>query len=126
MSHVNLNPTLDPRTTAQPLSNPLALVRDQAAASNPADLQFEDHRNEYEALELWASRFDISDLELTPPPHTENEKPASLVPPPAPHNARALKRAAAKKRRHNAVKGDASDEYFWWRYDLDHVINWGR
>lgn len=70
---------------------------------NAVDPQLEDARIDYEILELWASQFDISDLEFAHPSHNENEIPASLVPPPAPRNARARKLAAAKKRRRNGI-----------------------
>lgn len=120
MSHITSNPTLDPSNR---VLDPALGHHTEPNTNNP---QLEDTPSEYETLELWASQWDISDLDLPSPPRNENEPRSSLVPPPAPSNARARKGAAAKKRRHNGVKDENCDEWFEYRYDADHVVNWGR
>lgn len=94
--------------------------------SNAANPQLEDLSVSYDALELWASQWDISDLELASPAQNENVIPTSLVPLPAPNDTRAHKSASAKKRRHNGIKGEECYEWFEHRYEAEHVANWKR
>lgn len=105
MSNTTSGPTLDPRATALPSNGPtLDVVAETNTPASPSE-ELSD--------EEWASQFDISDLDLSSPARNENEILNSLVPPPALHNARARKSAAAKKRQHNGNKGEECSEYFW-------------